>query len=117
MKPAAVESIKFTCPRDCPKFNKCNATICPLDKDWRLRGFLREDATCFYLLESVKEGARSHFEAAQLGVLYERICEVREDIASAHKRIARKLISAAKSASRMTRSFKQQINVVKMLGD
>lgn len=117
MKPAAVESIKFTCPRDCPKFNKCNATICPLDKDWRQRGCLREDATCFYLLESVKEGARTHFEAAQLGVLYERICEVREDIASAHKRIGRKLISAAKSASRMTRSFKQQINVVKIVGD
>jgi hypothetical protein len=112
-----VESIKFTCPRDCPKFNKCNATICPLDKDWHLRGFLREDATCFYLLESVKEGAGTHFEGAQLGILYERILNVREEIASTHKRIGRKLISAAKSASRMTRSFKQQINVVKIVGD
>ena len=117
MKPAALESIKFTCPRDCPKFNKCNTTICPLDKDWRLRDCLREDATCFYLLESVKEGSRTHFEGAQLGVLYEMILEVRGEIASAHKRIRRKLISAAKSASRMTRSFKQQINAVKMLGD
>jgi hypothetical protein len=69
------------------------------------------------LLESVKEGSRTHFEAAQLGVLYERICEVRDKIASAHKRIGRKLISAAKSTSRMTRNFKQQINAVKMLGD
>ena len=106
MKPAAVESIRLTCPRDCPKFNKCNATICPLDKDWRLRGCLREDATCFYLLESVKEGAGTHFEGAQLGMLYESIILVRADISSAHKRIGRKLESAAKTTSRMTRVFK-----------
>ena len=106
MKPAELESIKLSCPRDCPKFNKCNATICPLDKDWRLRVCLREDATCFYLLESVKEGAGAHFEGAQLGMLYESILTVRVDISSAHKRISRKLISAAKSSSRMTRVFK-----------
>jgi hypothetical protein len=69
------------------------------------------------LLESVKEGSRAHFEGAQLGVLFERVSMIRDDLASAHKRIASKLISAAKSTSRMTRSFKQQINVVKMLGD
>lgn len=73
MKPAVLESIKLTCPRDCPKFNKCNATICPLDKDWRMRTCLNFDATCYYLLESVKDGARTHFELAQLGMLYERI--------------------------------------------
>jgi hypothetical protein len=82
-----------------------------------MRTHLDGDSTCFYLLESVKEGSRMHFEGAQLGVLYERMVVVRDGIASAHKRIARKLISAAKSASRMTRNFKQQINAVKMLGD
>ncbi|CAN1516929.1 hypothetical protein MCEORH2_01004 [Methylophilaceae bacterium] len=82
-----------------------------------MRTHLDGDSTCFYLLESVKEGARTHFEGAQLGVMYEKILEVRGDIAIAHKRIARKLISAAKSTSRMTRNFKQQINAVKMLGD
>jgi hypothetical protein len=71
-----------------------------------LRTYLDDDATCFYLLESVKEGARTHFEGDWLGMMYERILVVRESIVTAHKRIGRKLESAAKTTSRMTRVFK-----------
>ena len=91
---------------DCPKYETCSAPICPLDKDWRLRVLCIEDSTCFYLLESVKDASKTHFELAQLGVMYERICEVREDICTTHKRISSKVEAAKNSGSRMARKFK-----------
>ena len=90
---------------DCPKYEKCCAPICPLDKDWKLRVLCNEDSTCFYLLESVKDASATNFELAQLGVIYERICEVREDICTTHKRISNKVEAAKNSSSRMARKF------------
>ncbi|CAM8376515.1 hypothetical protein MCECIE61_00633 [Candidatus Methylopumilus planktonicus] len=90
---------------DCPKYEKCSAPICPLDKDWKIRVLCIEDSTCFYLLESVKDTSTTHFELAQLGVLHERICEVRDDICTTHKRISNKVKAAKNSGSRMARKF------------
>jgi len=47
---------------DCPKYEKCEAPICPLDADWRERTHLQEDRICFFLSESVKEGAETRLE-------------------------------------------------------
>lgn len=90
---------------DCPKYETCSAPICPLDKDWKLRVLCNEDPTCFYLLESVKDASATHFELAQLEVMYERIYEVRDDICNTHKRISNKVKSAKNSGSRMARIF------------
>ena len=89
----------------CPKYQKCNAPICPLDEDWRKRACLPEDSACYYLIESVKDGAKTHFEEAQLEELYECITKVREDIAKHFKRIAKKMQLASKTSSRMARKF------------
>ena len=91
---------------DCPKYETCSAPICPLDTDWKLRVLCNEDPTCFYLLESVKDGSKTHFELAQLGVIYKKICEVRDDICITHKRISKKVEAAKNSGSRMARRFK-----------
>jgi len=93
-------------PQNCPKYDTCSAPICPLDKDWKLRVLCNEDSTCFYLLESVKDASATHFELAQLGVMYERIYEVRDDICTTHKRISNKVEAAKNSGSRMARKFK-----------
>ncbi len=90
---------------DCPKYETCSAPICPLDKDWKLRALCNEDPTCFYLLESVKDASATHFELAQLEVMYEMIYEVRDDICNTHKRISNKVKSAKNSGSRMARKF------------
>lgn len=91
--------------KDCPKYETCSAPICPLDKDWKLRVLCIEDPTCFYLLESVKDASKTHFELAQLEVMYERIREVRNDICTTHKRLAKKVEAAKNSGSRMARRF------------
>lgn len=90
---------------DCPKYETCSAPICPLDEDWKSRVLCNEDSTCFYLLESVKDASKTHFELAQLGVMYEKICEVRGDICTIHKRISNKVEAAKNSSSRMARRF------------
>jgi len=89
----------------CPKFQSCNAPICPLDTDWQKRPNHKDDATCFYLLESVKHDARLHFEVAQLGQMLNHIDLIRDDIANMQPRIKMKLESASQTGSRMTRKF------------
>jgi len=102
-KVGAMSNIKLN---ECPKYFSCSAPICPLDKDWKLRALCNEDATCFYLLESVKDASKTHFEVAQLVEMYKRVCEVRGDICNTHKRISNKVEASKNSGSRMTRKFK-----------
>lgn len=95
----------FSSPTKCPKFNRCNSPICPLDRDWHLRVNKNEDSICYYLIESVKDGAVGRFERAQLGVMYQIIVSLRGEISVRFKRIARKLQRASKTSSRMERRF------------
>jgi hypothetical protein len=92
----------FSMP-DCPKFQSCNAPICPIDPAWTQRLNLREDPTCFYLSESVKHGSQASFERAGLGKLYEGIHGVTPAIARRHPRIKSALERAQYTGSRMAR--------------
>ena len=89
-------------PEDCKRFIKCNAPICPLDKDWRKRKLKHEDATCMYLLESVKHGAEVSFKESQLEDIYKNIVVVRDEIFSQFLHIKNK---AEKSKLTKTKLF------------
>jgi hypothetical protein len=95
-------------PQSCPRWDKCNAPICPLDPDWRKRVLLSNDTTCFYLLESVKEGARANFEGPGWGWLHAAMVEATPAISARWGRIRNKLCDAAKTGSRMKREFPQE---------
>ena len=41
----------------CPRFNKCDAPLCPIDPEWRKRKMLKNERVCHYLTEVTKEGA------------------------------------------------------------
>ncbi len=43
---------------DCPRFDRCSAPICPLDRDWRLRKHLSGEPICAYLREAAKQGGK-----------------------------------------------------------
>jgi hypothetical protein len=60
----------------CPKFSRCNASICPLDGEWDRRKMLDNEPLCFYLLEHAKEGSKARFEERGLRELYEVIDRV-----------------------------------------
>jgi hypothetical protein len=96
---------RYTCCNQCPKFNICNAPICPLDEHWRKRKLTNGDSTCYYLTESVKRGAGAVFEGAGLGLLLQQIVAARQSIIDTHPRIKIALQRASLSGSRMTRKF------------
>ena len=96
----------------CPKFNKCSAAICPLDSNWNQRSHLEDDSVCFYLLESVKKGAKKRFEGDQLQEVYGKIVEVRSAIQNNYKRIAKKLQLSKNTTSRMIKKFKSKKGVL-----
>lgn len=41
----------------CPKYENCNANVCPIDQDWRLRSHLRGESSCHFLRLVVKNAA------------------------------------------------------------
>ena len=47
---------------ECKKYEKCSATLCPLDKDLGKRNYIDGDPICFYMREHVKgnRGASVH---------------------------------------------------------
>ena len=97
-----VPSIPFN---GCPKYERCSSPICPLDPDWRRRNMLNDESVCFYLSESVKNGARNVFEGAGLGELYEVVVLASPFISATYPRIYRALERAKQTGSRMARRF------------
>jgi hypothetical protein len=87
----------------CPRWERCNAPICPLDPSWQRRVLHRDDPTCFYLTESVKLGAEANFEARGLGALYQAMVEATPGIRSRHRRIEKALDRAKNSGSKLAR--------------
>src|SRR5262245_8356953 len=49
-------------PKDCPRFNICNAAVCPLDPHWPRTVHLEDEIVCPYLLASRKKGAADYFK-------------------------------------------------------
>ena len=90
-------------PRSCPKFDKCSAQICPLDRHWQKRRHLCEERVCFYLLEYSKVNARAVFDVAGCAHLYQDIGRVAQAICAAHPNINKSYIRASNSGSRMNR--------------
>ena len=93
------------CMTKCPKFNQCNAPICPLDPEWKKRKHISGDKCCAYLLESSKADSDIVFEGAGLGDMYKAIEVVKKDILLSSATIKRTYLRAANTASRLHPEF------------
>ena len=87
---------------DCPKWDSCNAPLCPLDPDILKRLYLRGEAICFYMHEYVKPNSYEQFKLSHSGEIYEAISDVIKEALSTHGYIKRRLERASKTPSRMT---------------
>lgn len=89
--------------RDCPRFPKCSAPICPLDPDWKLRGHRVDERVCAWLTELAKSGGDTRV-TAQLGAeTASRIAELSPAIGDKWPSIQRAIERAASSGSRLVR--------------
>jgi hypothetical protein len=48
-------SSNIVCPMDCPRFDSCSATKCPLDPEVHSRVYMPGDRVCFYMQLEAKE--------------------------------------------------------------
>lgn len=100
--------MKIAC-NDCPKYQRCNANICPLDTAWPKRKHLAGESVCFYLLEAQKINAEAIFSTTQRGYLYLAMVEATQAVKYRYVDIKMRLDRASKSASRMTKPLKQGV--------
>ena len=75
----------------CPRFNKCEANLCPIDPDWRKRTMLKNERVCHYLTEVTKPGAFDRYIQRRDADLYlkasEEIAAMREAFPVLDKRL------------------------------
>lgn len=77
-------------PTDCPKFNRCDAPICPLDPRWRSAVHRWGEKVCFFLLASRKAGAQEHYaDSPTFRAVLPLVGEIRYRHPDIHQKIAR----------------------------
>lgn len=94
----AAQSAAMRC---CPKFEKCNAPLCPLDDSWRLRSHAVGDAVCGLALEAVKTGADARLAPYVRADVLGKVRSVLPEIMSRSYVIKRAVERAARSGSRL----------------
>jgi len=85
----------------CPKYEKCSANICPLDRDLRLRTHLKGEPTCFYLREYVKQDGIGILGGCIPKEMLEQIAEVLPDIMLRYVDIKNRLKRSEKTSSKI----------------
>ncbi len=90
-------------PRDCPRFDRCSANICPLDADWGLRQHLKGERICFYLTELVKPGGTERIRTRSARELADKVSSTYPAIVARFYEIRYELKRAAKRPPRLGR--------------
>ena len=84
----------------CPRFDSCNAPICPLD-DWQGAQHLQGEAVCSLLCELVKDGGEARLRARVSSDLVDTLAEVLPKVAARWGRVRMQLQRASRTGSRM----------------
>ena len=85
----------------CPRFERCNAPICPLDADWRERTYVSGDPVCAWLLEAGKptwEAVRGAYLASELA---DEVVRQAPEILTTHGAIRRSVQRSSTKASKV----------------
>jgi hypothetical protein len=85
----------------CPRFERCNAPLCPLDPDWRSRSMVQGEAVCGLLLEGVKAGGEARLRGATTREVAEAVLGATPDMISTVGYIRRAAAKASQSGSRL----------------
>ncbi|QWD91776.1 hypothetical protein [Polynucleobacter sp. MWH-Braz-FAM2G] len=91
---------------ECPKFDKCHASACPLHKPLSQQVHLKGEAVCFYLTEAQKIDSKAVFDGSGLGELHMMMAQATVDAFSnpdASIYLVNSLRRAAQSSSSMAK--------------
>jgi hypothetical protein len=84
----------------CPRFDSCNAPVCPLD-DWQRAQHLDGEPVCGLLCELVKDGGEARLRACLPGALVDTLAEVFPKIAARWERVRSRLERASRTGSKL----------------
>ena len=88
-------------PSACPKWERCNAPLCPLDPGVFTRMMLNDEPVCFYLTEAVKVDAEAIFRGRGREELFAVVSTLIQPMSSRRGRIRLALERAKSTGSRM----------------
>jgi hypothetical protein len=80
-------------PTDCPRFDSCNAAVCPLEPVPSVH--LKGEQVCYYLRNHVKAGAAERFKDDPV---FAAVVEQAPIVLKRYPDIARRVAEAAKSS-------------------
>ena len=87
----------------CPRFDHCNAPLCPLD-NWSTRHHVKGEPVCFYLREAAKHGGRLPLRGDIPTELAGKVSQAYQEIISSPCSpwgdIRRRLVRATRSPSK-----------------
>ncbi len=86
--------------RDCPRFHRCCANICPGDPKWRVRSHVRGEQVCKYLLDMSKQGGLGVCTDVLPSELLELVVSQRGDILARHRAIGKRCEEAVNDGIR-----------------
>lgn len=84
----------------CPRFDNCNAPVCPLD-DWQRAQHLDGEAVCGLLCELVKDGGEARLRACLPSALVDTLAEVFPKITARWERVRSRLERASRTGSKL----------------
>lgn len=97
--PDILDTLKKGAAR-CPRFDSCNAPICPLD-DWQRAQHLDGEPVCGLLCELVKDGGEARLRAYLPGALVNTLAEVFPKITARWERVRSRLEQASRTGSKL----------------
>ena len=63
---------------NCPKWDSCNAPVCPLDPNWQAQKHLAGEPVCLWLRESVKNDGERVLRHSLTEINVEKVIAVKE---------------------------------------
>lgn len=84
----------------CPRFDSCNAPVCPLD-DWQRAQHLSGERICGLLCELVKDGGEARLGSRVPSVLVHTLTDVLPKVSARWGRIRGELDRASRSGSKL----------------
>ena len=94
--------------KECPRFDRCNAPICPLDPDVLDRVSVKGDSVCYYLRLYVKNALWGLKPGSVPAKLLIRVAEVYPQLIARYGPLKDALLRAAKSPPKRFARGKQQ---------
>lgn len=85
----------------CPRFDSCNAPICPLDPDWRRAQHVKGEAVCGLLSELVKDGGEARLSGCIPCALVDTLTMTLPKITATWAPIRKQLARASRTGSRL----------------